>query len=67
MGKYSTKQSEGVQKIGTLGGCCALKWDDGRDADERRQRIIAHAFRKYGTIRRMFPPDIGGQMTIPLA
>ena len=38
-----------------------------RDADERRQRIIAHAFRKCGTIRRMFPPDIGGQMTIPLA
>ena len=28
MGKYSTKQPEGVQKIGTLGGCCALKWDD---------------------------------------
>ena len=27
MGKYSTKQSEGVQKIGTLGGDCALKWD----------------------------------------
>ena len=24
--------------------------------EERRQRIIAHAFRKYGTIRRMFPP-----------
>ena len=38
-----------------------------RDADERRQRIIAHAFRKCGTIRRMFPPDIEGQMTIPLA
>ena len=35
--------------------------------EERRQRIIAHAFRKYGTIRRMFPPDIGGQMTMPLA
>ncbi|MBR0506303.1 MAG: transposase [Kiritimatiellae bacterium] len=24
--------------------------------EERRQRIIAHAFRKYGTIRRLFPP-----------
>ena len=35
--------------------------------EERRQRIIAHAFREYGTIRRMFPPDIGGQMTMPLA
>jgi hypothetical protein len=34
--------------------------------EERRQRIIAHAFREYGTIRRMFPPDIGGQMTMPL-
>ena len=35
--------------------------------EERRQRIIAHAFREYGTIRRMFPPNIGGQMTMPLA
>ena len=33
--------------------------------EERRQRIIAHAFRKYGTVRRLFPPDIGGQMTMP--
>jgi hypothetical protein len=29
--------------------------------------MIAHAFREYGTIRRMFPSDIGGQMTMPLA
>ena len=35
--------------------------------EERRQRIVAHAFRKYGTIRRLFSPDIGGQMTMPLA
>ena len=35
--------------------------------EERRQRIMAHAFREYGTIRRLFPPDIGGQMTMPLA
>ena len=34
--------------------------------EEHRQRIIAHAFREYGIIRRLFPPDIGGQMTIPL-
>ena len=34
--------------------------------EERRQRIIAHAFREYDTIRRLFPPDIGGQMTISL-
>ena len=34
--------------------------------EERRQRIIAHAFRKHGTIRRLFPSDIGGQMTMPL-
>ena len=35
--------------------------------EERRQRIIAHAFREYGQIRRLFPPIIGGQMTLPLA
>ena len=35
--------------------------------EERRQRIIAHAFREYGTIRRLFPPDIGGQRTMPLS
>ena len=34
--------------------------------EERRQRIMAHAFREYGTIRRLFPPDIGEQMTMPL-
>ena len=34
--------------------------------EERRQRIIAYAFREYGTIRRLFPPYIGGQMTMPL-
>ena len=28
MGEYSTKQAEGVQKIETLEGSCALKWDD---------------------------------------
>jgi hypothetical protein len=33
--------------------------------EERRQRIIAHAFREYGTIRRLFQPDIGGQRTMP--
>ena len=33
--------------------------------EERRQLIIAHAFREYGTIRRMFSPDIGVQMTMP--
>ena len=27
MGKYRTKQAEGVQKIGTLGGDCTLKWN----------------------------------------
>ena len=35
--------------------------------EERRQRIVAHAFRKYGTIWRLFSPDIGGQMTMSLA
>ena len=66
--EYSTKPAAGVQKIETLGGDYALKWDDETQmsVEERRQRIIAHAFRKYGTIRRLFPPDIGGQMTMPL-
>lgn len=35
------------------------------NAPERRQRIIAHAFREYGTILRLFPPDIGSQMAMP--
>ncbi len=35
-------------------------------AEERRQRLIAHAFRAYGAIRRLFPPDIGGQTTLAL-
>ena len=29
--------------------------------EERRQRIIAHAFREYGTIRRLCPPLADGQ------
>ena len=28
MGKYGTKQTEGMQKIETLGDSCALKWGD---------------------------------------
>ena len=69
MGKYSTKQASRAQKIETLGGEYVLKWDDETQLslEERRQRIIAHAFREYGTIRRLFPPDIGGQMTMPLS
>ncbi len=35
--------------------------------EQRRHLIMAYAFRKYGTIRRMFPPLIGNQMTMPLA
>ena len=35
--------------------------------EERRNLIIAYAFRKYGIIRRLFPPLIGRQMTMPLA
>lgn len=35
-------------------------------AEQRRQLIVAYAFREYGTIRRLFPPDIGGQTTLPL-
>ena len=35
--------------------------------EQRRHVIMAYAFREYGMIRRLFPPDIGGQMTVPLA
>ena len=35
--------------------------------EQRRHLIMAYAFREYGAIRRLFPPDIGGQMTLPLA
>ena len=34
--------------------------------EKRRPRLIAHAFRAYGAIRRLFPPDIGGQTTLAL-
>ncbi|HBO99129.1 MAG TPA: hypothetical protein DD637_04760 [Verrucomicrobia bacterium] len=36
-------------------------------AEERRPRLIAHAFRAYGTVRRLFPPDIGGQTALAFA
>ena len=55
MGKYSTKPATGVQKIETLGGEYALKWN------------VFTRLGDDGTIRRLFPPDIGGQMTMPLA
>ena len=35
--------------------------------ERRRHLVMAYAFRKYGTIRRLFPPLVGDQMTIPLA
>ena len=35
--------------------------------EERRQHIIVHTLRKYGTIRWMSPPDINDQMTMPPA
>ena len=34
--------------------------------EQRRQIIVAYAFRQYGLIRRLFPPLIGPQMTLPL-
>ena len=54
MGKYSTKPATGVQKIETLGGEYALKWN------------VFTRLGDDGTIRRLFPPDIGGQMTMPI-
>lgn len=35
-------------------------------AEERRPRLIVHAFRAYDAVRRLFPPDIGGQTTLAL-
>ena len=38
MGKHSTKQAASVQRIETLGGDYALKWDD-----ETQTGVNAHA------------------------
>ena len=35
--------------------------------EQRRQLIVAYALRKYGIVRRLFPPVLGTQMTLPLA
>lgn len=37
------------------------------DVERRRHLIVAYAFRKYGLVRRLFPPEIGRQLTLPLA
>ena len=34
--------------------------------EQRRQLIVAYALRKYGLVRRLFPPLIGRQATLPL-
>ena len=34
--------------------------------EERRQLIVAYALRRYGLVRRLFPPLIGRQATLPL-
>ena len=34
--------------------------------EQRRQLVMAYAFRKYGLIRRLFPPLIGNQTMLPL-
>ena len=34
--------------------------------EQRRQLIVAYALRKYGIVRRLFPPLIGRQATLPL-
>lgn len=38
MGEYSTEQAAGAQRIETLGGGYALKWDD-----ETQMGVNAHA------------------------
>lgn len=37
------------------------------NAEQRRQLIIAWAFRQYGLVRRLFPPLLGDQQTLALA
>lgn len=37
------------------------------DVERRRHLIVAYAFRKYGLVRRLFPPEIGRQLTLPFA
>ena len=34
--------------------------------EQRRQLIVAYALRRYGLVRRLFPPLIGRQATLPL-
>ena len=34
--------------------------------EERRQLIVAYALRRYGLVRRLFPPLVGRQATLPL-
>ena len=33
--------------------------------EQRRQLAVAYALRKYGIVRRLFPPLIGRQATLP--
>ena len=35
-------------------------------SEQRRQLIVAYALRRYGLVRRLFPPLIGRQATLPL-
>ncbi len=46
MRKYSTKQAASAQKIETLGGDCALKWDDAT-----QMGVNAHAATEPGGSR----------------
>ena len=40
MGKYSTEQAAGAQRIETLGGGYALKWDDGTHREAATSRAL---------------------------
>ena len=62
MRKYSTKQAAGAQKIETLGGDYALKWDD-----ETQMSVNAHAALLSQFAKAARTSSIGGQMTMPLA
>ena len=49
MKEYSTKQASGVEKIETLGGDYALKWDDETQMSVNAHAALLSQFAKAGT------------------
>ncbi len=48
MGEYTTKQAAGAQKIETLGGDYALKWDDETQVSVNAHAALLSQFAKAG-------------------